>query len=68
MEATPAGACPLPLHRPVVIMFEYAIGHQKTHPPSKPVAASWIVSCLGHAVLLLILLEYPPSWRGMNHG
>jgi TonB family protein len=46
------------------IMFEYAIGQQQKHPPSKRLLASWIVSCLGHAVLLLILFEYPQLLGG----
>ena len=46
------------------IMFEYAIEQQQKHPPSKRLLASWIVSCLGHAALLLILFEYPQLLGG----
>jgi len=45
-------------------MFEYAIEQQRKHPPSKRLLAAWIVSCLGHAVLLLILFEYPQLLGG----
>jgi protein TonB len=45
-------------------MFEYAIGHYQKHPPSGRLLASCAMSCLGHAALLLVLIEYPQLLRG----
>jgi TonB family protein len=46
------------------IMFEYAIAQHQNHPPSKRLLVSWVISCFGHAALVLILLEYPQLLRG----
>jgi TonB family protein len=46
------------------IMFDYAISQHQKHPPSTRLLGSWVVSCLCHAALVLILLEYPQLLRG----
>jgi TonB family protein len=45
-------------------MFEYAIAQHQKHRPSKRLLVSWVISCLGHAALVLILHEYPQLLRG----
>ena len=49
------------------IMFDFAIAQQQKHLPSRRWIASWIVSCLGHAGLVLVLYQYPQLLRsGVN--
>jgi protein TonB len=45
-------------------MFDYAIGQNRRHPPSRLFFASWFVSCVAHACAVLILIQYPQLLRG----
>jgi TonB family protein len=48
-------------------MFDYAIGHYQTHPPSRRMLASWALSILSHAAAVLILYQYPELLRDGVH-
>jgi len=48
-------------------MFDYAIGHYQTHPPSKRMLASWVLSILCHVAAVLILYQYPELLKDGVH-
>jgi TonB family protein len=45
-------------------MFDFVISGNQQRRPAKRLFASWMTSCLAHAIALLMLIEYPELLRG----
>jgi TonB family protein len=45
-------------------MFDFAISSSKKRRPSRRLYASWIASCVVHALMLLTLIQFPQLLRG----
>jgi protein TonB len=45
-------------------MFDFAVSRNQGRPQTGRLLASWIVSCLFHFLMLLLLVEYPQLLRG----
>ncbi len=45
-------------------MFDFAISQTQRRPPGKRIFASWIISCLAHFVMLLLLIQFPQLLQG----
>jgi TonB family protein len=45
-------------------MFDFAISQTKRRRPEKRIFASWIISCLAHFAILLLLIQFPQLLQG----
>jgi len=45
-------------------MFDFAISQTQRRRPEKRIFASWILSCLAHLLLLLLLIQFPQLLQG----
>ena len=45
-------------------MFDFAISQTQRRRPGKRIFASWIVSCLAHFAILLLLIQFPQLLQG----
>ncbi len=45
-------------------MFDFAISQSRKQRPTKRIFISWVASCFVHAIVLLLLVQYPQLLRG----
>ena len=45
-------------------MFDFAISQTQRRRPGKRIFASWTLSCLAHAIMLLLLIQFPQLLQG----
>jgi len=45
-------------------MFDFAISQSQKKRPTRRIFISWVASCLVHAIVLLLLVQYPQLLRG----
>jgi len=45
-------------------MFDYAISQTQRRRSGKRIFASWIISCLAHVIMLLLLIQFPQLLQG----
>src|SRR5437867_1496463 len=48
-------------------MFEFAISQHRKRPPTKKFIASWFISCILHAAVLVVLIDNPSLLRHRAH-